>query len=124
MKTLNGNTYFEKQDVLKITNYLLENLLNNSFLRLQSASDINFVQNSIKNFSASLILKLKIEKAVNMDFIEDLYTTTMYPADNLLDPSVYNQIPYIDITKNDMRKCENWFFNYALTLLLSEFEKY
>ena len=124
MKTLNGNTYFEKQDVLKITNYLLENLLNNSFLRLQSASDINFVQNSIKNFSASLILKLKIEKAVNMDFIEDLYTNTMYPADNLLDPSVYNQIPYIDITKNDMQKCENWFFNYALTLLLSEFEKY
>ena len=124
MKTLNGNTYFEKQDVLKITNYLLENLLNNSFLRLQSASDINFVQNSIKNFSASLILELKIEKAVNMDFIEDLYTNTMYPADNLLDPSVYNQIPYIDITKNDIQKCENWFFNYALTLLLSEFEKY
>ena len=118
MKTLNGNTYFEKQDVLKITNYLLENLLNNSFLRLQSASDINFVQNSIKNFSASLILKLKIEKAVNMDFIEDLYTNTMYPADNLLDPSVYNQIPYIDITKNDMRKCENWFFNYTNTIVV------
>ena len=124
MKTLNGNTYFEKKDVLKITNYLLENLLNNSFLKIQSASDINFVQNSIKNFSASLVLKLKTEKAVNIGFIEDLYTNTMYSADNLLDPNTYNQIPYIDITKKDMQKCKNWFFNYALTLLLSEFEKY
>jgi len=124
MRTLNGNSYFEKKDVLKITNYLLENLFNNSFLKIQSASDIKFVQNSIKNFSASLILALKTENAVNMNFIEDLYTNTMYSADNLLDPNVYNQIPYIDITKKDMQKCENWFFNYSLTLVLSEFEKY
>tara|TARA_B100001057_G_C22758740_1_gene914876 strand:+ start:567 stop:941 length:375 start_codon:yes stop_codon:yes gene_type:complete len=124
MRTLNGNSYFEKKDVLKITNYLLENLLNNSFLKIQSASDINFVQNSIKNFSASMILALKTEKAINMNFIEDLYTNTMHSADNILDPNVYNRIPYADVTQLEMRKCENWFFNYSLTLLLSEFEKY
>ena len=47
----------------------------------------------------------------------------MYTADNLLDPAIYNQMNYSDITVDDMRRCENWFFNYGIALIVSEFEK-
>ena len=62
MKLLNGKQYFEKPDVLRVTNCTLEKLLNNPFVKKQSSSDILFIQNSIKKFSSSLILSLKTER--------------------------------------------------------------
>ena len=53
-------------------------------------------------------------------FIYEYYAS----ATNILDPDTYYKIEYVDVTQHDMKKCENWFFNYALTLLLSEFEKH
>lgn len=123
MKTLNGNRYFESADVLNVTNSLLTDLTKRDFMRRQSASDIVLVQNAIKKFSTTLLIELKTEKAVNFGYIETTYTDMMYPADSLLDPAVYNQMGYQNITSADMRACENWFFNYAIALLLAEFEK-
>ena len=123
MKILNGNSYFEKADVLKIMDNLLCNLFKREFVKKQSSSDILHIQNAIKKFATNIILLLKTEKAVNFDYIETIYTEMMYPADNLLDPAIYNQMNYSDITVDDMRRCENWFFNYGIALIVSEFEK-
>ena len=60
---------------------------------------------------------------LKFDFIETIYTQLMHPATNILSPDIYNQLPYHDITSADMRKCENWFYNYGLSLAIAEFEK-
>ena len=123
MKILNGNSYFEKADVLKIMDNLLCNLFKRGFVKKQSPTDILHIQNAIKKFTTNIILLLKTEKAVNFYYIETIYTEMMYPADDLLNPAIYNQMNYSDITPDDMRRCENWFFNYGIALLISEFEK-
>ena len=123
MKILNGKRYFEKSDVLRTTDNVLTNLLRRDFIKKQTSADIVLVQNAIKKFTTSLVLSLKTEKAINFDYIETIYTEMMYPADNLLDPVLYNQMKYLDITDIDMRMCENWFFNYGIALIVSEFEK-
>jgi len=81
------------------------------------------IQNAIKKFSASLLIALKIENAINIGFIETTYTDLMHPANNLLDPTSYKQLAYVDITTHDIKKCENWLFNYGIALLVAEFEK-
>jgi hypothetical protein len=123
MKTLNGNKYFEVTDVLRVQDLLLTDLTKREFVRHQTSSDIVLIQNSIKKFSATLLIALKMENAINSGFIETTYTDLMYPADNLLDPRLYKQLAYADITSVDMKKCENWFFNYGISLLVAEFEK-
>jgi hypothetical protein len=123
MKTLNGNKYFEALDVLNVQDLLLTDLTNRNFIRRQSSADIVLIQNAIKKFSAMMLIALKEERAINSEFIETLYTDQMYPADNLIDPMMYNQLEYVDITSVDMTKLENWFFNYGISLLVAEFEK-
>jgi hypothetical protein len=123
MKTLNGNRYFEAPDILDVMNSLLTELTKKDFMRRQTSSDIVLVQNAIKKFSANLLIALKTEFAVNFEFIETTYTDLMHPADSLLDPLLYNQLAYADITSVDMAKVEHWFFNYGISLLVAEFEK-
>ena len=123
MKILNGNRYFDKTDIRRVTQLLLTNLPKRHFIQVQSSSDVVRIENAIKKFSNTLIQSMLYEKAVNIQFIESVYTDLMYPADALLTPATYNQMHYQDITQSDMTKCENWFFNYGLSLIVAEFEK-
>ena len=67
---------------------------------------------------------LNEEMAVKFDYIENLYLDIMYSATSLVTPEVFSQIPLENITPIDTIKYYNWFFNYGLTLIISEFEKY
>ena len=123
MKTLYGNRYFEASDVLDVMNCLLTDMTKREFIQRQSSTDIVLVQNAIKKFSSTLLIAIKMENAINIGFIETIYTDLMHPATNLLDPVLYKQLAYADITTLDMKKCENWLFNYGIALLVAEFEK-
>ena len=123
MKNLNGNLYFESKDVIYITDLLLGTLGDKNFVSIQTSSDRIIIENAIKNYKQEILFTLETENAMKFDFIETIYTQLMHPASNLLSPDIYNQIPYHDVTSGDMRKCENWFYNYGLSLAIAEFEK-
>ena len=123
MKKLNGHNYFEKKDVFSISDKLLSSLSDREFVQKQSNKDRIHIERAIKTLRDEIIFVLSTEYAVKYDYIETLYTQFMHPAINILSPEVYKQKPYHDITQTDMLKCENWYFNYGLTLIVSEFEK-
>tara|TARA_B100001093_G_C26791313_1_gene999078 strand:+ start:757 stop:1131 length:375 start_codon:yes stop_codon:yes gene_type:complete len=123
MKTLNGNQYFEKLDIEKIIGLLLINLNKRDFVQNQSVNDVILIENAIKKFLIKLIDELNTEFALNMDYIEKIYNDIMHPACNLLDPRKYDAKNYEDITSKDMKMCENWYFNYGISLVIAEFEK-
>ena len=123
MKKLNGNCYYESKDVSRIIDSLLGTLGDKSFVSLQNASDRIIIESAIKSFKNEVLFALDTEIAVKFDYLETIYTQLMHPAVNLLSPDMYNQMPYHDITQIDMKKVENWFFNYGLSLAMGEFEK-
>lgn len=123
MKKLYGNLYFELKDINCIIDTLLGSLSDKHFISSQSSTDRSIIDNAIKKFRKELVFTVSSECAIKIDYIETIYTQLMHPAINLLSPEVYNQIPYHDITQTDMKKVENWFFNYGLSLVVAEFEK-
>ena len=123
MKIINGNQYFEKKDIEKIVGLLLLNLSKKEFVQNQSANDIILIENAIKSYLITLIDELTVEFALNFNYIEKIYNDIMHPACNLLHPSIYNTKNYEDITSEDMKMCENWYFNYGISLVIAEFEK-
>ena len=124
MKKLNGKLYFQKKDVTKICDNLIVALEDSNYLKLYSKQERNSVFSSIKKFKKKLLEILNEELAVKFDYIENLYLDIMYSATSLITPDVFSQIPLENITPIDTIKYYNWFFNYGLTLIISEFEKY
>jgi hypothetical protein len=123
MKKINGKLYFESTDVIYIIDLLLGTLGDNNFVSIQTSADRIIIEKAIKNYKQEILFTLVTENAVKFDFIETIYTQLMHPATNILSPDIYNQLPYHDISSTDMRKCENWFYNYGLSLAIAEFEK-
>jgi len=123
MKKLYGNLYFESKDVIYTIDSLLGTLGDRKFVAFQTSADRIIIEKAIKNYKQEILFTLKTENAMKFDFIETIYTQLMHPATNILSPDIYNQLPYHDITSADMRKCENWFYNYGLSLAIAEFEK-
>ena len=123
MKKLNGKLYFESKDVIYIIDSILGTLGDRKFVSVQTSADRIIIEKAIKNYKQEILFTLKTENAMKFDFIETIYTKLMHPATNILSPDIYNQLPYHDITSADMRKCENWFYNYGLSLAIAEFEK-
>jgi hypothetical protein len=123
MKKLYGNLYFESKDVIYTIDSLLGTLGDRKFVAFQTSADRIIIEKAIKNYKQEILFTLKTENAMKFDFIETIYTQLMHPATNILSPDIYNQLPYHDTTSADMRKCENWFYNYGLSLAIAEFEK-
>lgn len=123
MKKLNGKLYFESKDVIYIIDSILGTLGDRKFVSVQTSADRIIIEKAIKNYKQEILFTLESENAIKFDFIETIYTQLMHPATNILSPDIYNQLPYHDITSADMRKCENWFYNYGLSLAIAEFEK-
>lgn len=123
MKKLNGKLYFESKDVIHIIDLLLGTIGDKNFVSVQTSADRIIIEKAIKNYKQEILFTLESENAIKFDFIETIYTQLMHPATNILSPDIYNQLPYHDITSADMRKCENWFYNYGLSLAIAEFEK-
>lgn len=123
MKKLNGNVYFASKDVVYILNSLIGTLGDKEFVAKQTSLNRSIIEKAINTFKNELLYTLTTECAIKFNLIECIYTEIMYPANNLLSPVVYNQMPYHEITQLDMRKCENWYFNYGLSLAIAEFEK-
>lgn len=124
MKKLNGNLYFQKKDVTNICDNLILALEDSNYLKLYNKHERNSVFSSIKIFKKKLLEILKEELAVKFDYIENIYLDTMHSATSLMAPEVFNQIPVEHIAPIDTIKYYNWFFNYGLALIISEFEKY
>lgn len=122
MKKLNGNLYFQKKDVKTTTEKLLFTLTEKEFIKKQTPRDRLLIENAIKSFSNDIISLLKTEMAVKFDFIEKLYTNTMHPAVDLIDPESFNKIPNKELCQLEQIKYENWFYNYGLSLIVAQFE--
>jgi hypothetical protein len=123
MKKLNGTLYFEKNDVNKVVDRLILTIEDNQYLNRFTQYEKKLVNKSIKSFKNEILHHLLIEYAVKYDFIETLYTEMMFPAQNLVAPDKYSQIPHQSLTKTMTEQYNNWFYNYGLSLVVGEFEK-
>ena len=124
MIKLNGNSYFQEKDINSVIDRSLNDVkeLNGNFLTSAKTTETSFIVNAIKIFKKELLFSLNSENAVNYEFVENIYIDISKPANQLLDPIKYDEIPFESITSYDMRKYENWLFNYGITVVIKQFE--
>ena len=124
MIKLNGNSYFQEKDINSVIDRSLNDVkeLNGDFLTSAKTTETSFIVNAIKIFKKELLFSLNSENAVNYEFVENIYIDISKPANQLLDPTKYDEIPFESITSYDMRKYENWLFNYGITVVIKQFE--
>ena len=124
MIKLNGNSYFQEKDINSVIDRSLNDVkeLNGDFLTSAKTTETSFIVNAIKIFKKELLFSLNSENAVNYEFVENIYIDISKPANQLLDPTKYDEIPFESITSYDIRKYENWLFNYGITVVIKQFE--
>lgn len=124
MIKLNGNYYFEEKDVISVIDRSLNDIkeLKGTFLESAKTTETSYIVNAIKIFKKELLFNLNYETALNYNSVENVYIEISRPADQLLEPTKYDEIPYESITSYDMKKYENWLFNYGITVVIKHFE--
>lgn len=124
MVKLNGTYYFEKKDISSVIDCSLNDVkeLKGTFLENANTTDTSYIVNAIKIFKKELIFSLNYETALNYISIENVYIEISRPADQLLEPTKYGKMPFESITSVEMKKYENWLFNYGITLVIKHFE--
>tara|TARA_A100001037_G_scaffold303654_1_gene338212 strand:- start:382 stop:774 length:393 start_codon:yes stop_codon:yes gene_type:complete len=127
MKTLNGKLYFEKEDVKNVINLALsvvDNPYDNQdFLLIIHDDERSVVKNSIQSLGNSLNWEFVTETALNYDKIEEISITLQFPASETLTHTNLQLLQLDKITKNDMKKYENWLVNVGLEISINEFKK-
>ena len=124
MIKLNGTYYFEKRDISSVIDRSLNDVkeLKGTFLESAKTTETSYIVNAIKIFKKELLFSLNYETALNYNAIENVYIEISRPADQLLGPIKYDEIPFESITSFDMKKYENWLFNYGITVVIKHFE--
>ena len=124
MIKLNGNYYFEKKDIISVIDRSLNDVkeLKGTFLESAKTTETSYIVNAIKIFKKELLFNLNYETALNYNSVENVYIEISRPADQLLEPTKYDKIPFESITSFDMKKYENWLFNYGITVVIKHFE--
>lgn len=124
MIKLNGNYYFEKKDIISVIDRSLNDVkeLKGTFLESAKTTETSYIVNAIKIFKKELLFNLNYETALNYNSVETVYIEISRPADQLLEPTMYDKIPFESITSFDMKKYENWLFNYGITVVIKHFE--
>lgn len=124
MIKLNGNYYFEEKDITSVIDRSLNDVkeLKGTFLETAKTTETSYVVNAIKIFKKELLFSLNYETALNYNSVENVYIEISRPADQLLEPIKYDKLPFESITSFDMKKYENWLFNYGITVVIKHFE--
>lgn len=138
MKKLNGNVYFERDDVAKffksacfslIDPAILEKQKKNTFhfnvdiLYVLSENEINIIKEGIKKLNNTISWELTSETAIKLSKIEECYHSLRVPASNKISYEEYNQTSVKNTNNDTLLYYENWLLDVGNDILFFFFAR-
>ena len=127
-KRLNGNLYFEKEDVADIRKQTIFYLNHpdevHDYLYLVSEDERTIIIQGIDALHNTLSWEFSSETALNLDTINRCYNSLRIHSTTMMDISEFRKIPETQLTSYCFSKLENWLKSKGHQLFYSFFEDY
>lgn len=138
MKKLNGNLYFERDDVGKYYKSACLSLIDPSILDKQSKNTFNFdtnmlyvlpedelntIKEGIKKLNNTISWELTSETAIKLHSIEECYLSLRTPASNKVSYKEYHQTSLKNTTTDIMTYYENWLLDVGNDIMFFFFTR-
>jgi hypothetical protein len=138
MKKLNGNLYFERDDIDKFFKSACLSLIDPSILENQSKHTFKFdtnmlyvlpedelstIKEGIKKLNNTISWELTSETAIKLKSIEECYHSLRTPASNKISYKEYHQTSLKNTTTDIMTYYENWLLDIGNDILFFFFTR-
>ena len=127
MKTLNGKSYFEKNDVKNILILALSVVDSpyddQDFLLSVLEDEKKLIRHAIKSFGNSITWDFSSETAVSYQRIKEIDKTLRFQVTEICSYDELKALPLDKISKLTMQHYENWLQHVGLDITLDEFHK-
>lgn len=129
MKILNGNRYFDKDDVSELKKksiYFVSNNPSNEydFIYSLEKDELNTLIEGITAMNNTIMWEFLQETAINMTKIEKCYKTLRVYRTNKISFDEFRNIPAEQVTSYCVTKYENWLKNIGQDIFLNFFVEY
>lgn len=129
MKILNGNRYFDKDDISELKKKCIYFVSNNpsneyDFIYSLEKDELDTLIEGITAMNNTIMWEFLQETAINMTKIEKCYKTLRVYRTNKISFDEFRNIPADQVTSYCVSKYENWLKNIGQDIFLNFFVEY